>query len=115
MHATWSAQLRKAMEKMLTTLREGKLNIVDGHLLFGVADPTGILPEGVVLPIVRGKELARPVDTSDAERAHYLVYKPPGCHPGDVIKPKRAEDEVVAAFKREIARGLPIERCDAHR
>ena len=54
-------------------------------------------------------------ENPDAERAHYLVYKPPGCPPGAVLKPKHAEDEVVAAFKRETARGLPIERYDAHR
>ena len=117
-----AGEMRRSMEKMVQTLREGKLNISDGHLLFGLADPTGLLPEGVVLPIVRGKELARPVGAAadgggDGDLAHFLVYKPPGCHPGDVIKPRAAADAVVAAFKEQLssvcaAHRLDLERCN---
>ena len=117
-----AGELRRSMEKMVQTLREGKLNISDGHLLFGLADPTGLLPEGVGLPSGRGKELARPVGAAAAgdgggDLAHFLVYKPPGCHPGDVIKPRAATDAVVAAFKEQLssvcaAHRLDLERCN---
>ena len=69
-------RLKKAFEKKAKAIREGRFIVPHSHSLVGISDPSGSLPAGTVCVLVNGASC-----TGDV-----LVYRSPGCHPGDVRK-----------------------------
>ena len=79
----------RVMEKLLQQMRgiaQGKFLIPESANLMAVADPSDSIPQGAIVVLVGGQAWI--------ER-RLVLYKPPGCHPGDArcveaIAPPRA-------------------------
>ena len=69
------AKAVQRLKRRLTVLAKGRFPLPGTHSVMACPDPSGSIPEGAVVFLVKGRPQVEP---------RMLLYKAPGQHPGDV-------------------------------